>query len=94
MRGVESLAASCRADAHTLYRLLRALTSIGITEETRPRQFRLTPLGRPLRRDVAQSAWPAVIFWPDLLAEHWSLLTDCVRTGKPAAELRRLGSLG
>ena len=88
VRSVESLAESCQADADALYRLLRALASIGITEETAPKHFRLTPFGRPLRRDVAQSAWAAVIFWADLLADSWSLLTDCVRTGKPAAQVR------
>ena len=58
--------------------------SIGVTEETTPEHFRLTPFGEPLRRDVPQSVWAAVIFWADLLADDWSLLTDCVRTGKPA----------
>ena len=37
---------------------------------------------------MAQSAWPAVVFWADLLADSWSLLTDCVRTGKPASQVR------
>jgi hypothetical protein len=82
------LAEKCQADADALYRLLRALASIGVTEETTPEHFRLTPFGKPLRRDVPQSAWPAVIFWADLLADDWSLLTDCVRTGKPAREVR------
>jgi len=89
VRSVEALTEACQADADALYRLLRALASIGITEETMPKHFRLTPFGRPLRRDVAQSAWPAVIFWADLLADNWWLLTDCVRTGKPASEVRR-----
>lgn len=89
VRGVEGLAESCQADADALYRLLRALASIGITEETMPKHFRLTELGKPLRKDAAQSAWPAVIFWADLLADSWSLLTDCVRTGKPASQVRR-----
>ena len=88
VRGVDHLAEACQADGDALYRLLRALASIGVTEETTPRCFRLTPFGRPLRRDVAQSAWPAVVFWADLLADSWSLLTDCVRTGKPASEVR------
>ena len=88
VRGVDSLAETCAADADALYRLLRALAAIGITEETAPKQFRLTPLGNPLRRDLPQSAWPAVVFWADLLADSWSLLTDCIRTGKPAAEVR------
>ena len=87
-RSVEVLAEACAADVDALYRLLRALASIGVTEETAPRQFRLTALGKPLRRDVPQSAWPAVVFWSDLLADNWSLLTECVRTGQPAAEVR------
>ena len=69
VRSVNHLAETCQADADALYRLLRALASIGVTEETTPKHFRLTPFGRPLRRDVVQSAWPAVVFWADLLAD-------------------------
>jgi len=88
VRSVDSLAETCHADADALYRLLRALASIGVTEETTLKHFRLTTFGRPMRRDVAQSAWAAVVFWSDLLADSWSLLTDCVRTGKPASQVR------
>jgi hypothetical protein len=87
-RSVEELAASCQADADALYRLLRALASIGVTEEMTPGHFRLTAFGRPLRRDVEGSAWAAVVFWGDLLADEWSLLTECVRAGKPARDVR------
>src|ERR1700690_1449803 len=59
VRSVDHLAEACQADADALYRLLRALASIGVTEEATPRHFRLTAFGRPLRRDVPQSAWPA-----------------------------------
>lgn len=88
VRGVGFLAENCQADTNALYRLLRALASVGVTEETTPEHFRLTPFGKPLRRDVPQSVWAAVIFWADLLADSWSLLTDCVRTGKPASQVR------
>jgi ubiquinone/menaquinone biosynthesis C-methylase UbiE len=88
VRSVGFLAEKCQADPTALYRLLRALASIGVTEETTPEHFRLTPFGQPLRRDAPQSVWAAVIFWSDLLADSWSLLTDCVRTGKPASEVR------
>ena len=88
VRSVDDLAAICEADADALYRLLRALAGIGITEEATPKHFRLTELGKPLRKDVAQSVWPAVVFWADLIADEWSLLTDCVRTGKSAFQLR------
>jgi hypothetical protein len=42
-RSVDNLAETCQADVEALYRLLRALASIGITEETTPKHFRLTP---------------------------------------------------
>lgn len=87
-RSVAFLAKACQADPGALYRLLRALAAIGITRETAPEHFRLTAFGDPLRRDAPHSDWPAVIFWADLLADSWSLLTDCVRTGKPAAQVR------
>ena len=88
VRSVGFLAEKCQADADALYRLLRVLASIGVTEEMTPGHFRLTPFGKPLRRDVPQSVWSAVIFWGDLLADSWTLLTDCVRTGKPASQVR------
>jgi hypothetical protein len=87
-RSVAFLAETCQADPDALYRLLRALASIGVTEETTPEHFRLTPFGNPLRKDAPQSVWAAVVFWSDLLADSWSLLTDCVRTGNPAAQVR------
>jgi 2-polyprenyl-3-methyl-5-hydroxy-6-metoxy-1,4-benzoquinol methylase len=87
-RSAAFLAETCQADPDALYRLLRALASIGVTEETTPQHFRLTPFGNPLRKDAPQSVWSAVVFWSDLLADSWSLLTDCVRTGKPAEQVR------
>lgn len=85
---IRFLAERCQADPDALYRLLRALAGMGVTEETAPEHFRLTPFGKPLRKDDSRSVWAAVIFWADLLADNWSLLTDCVRTGKPASEVR------
>ena len=87
-RSVEYVAEVCQADPDALYRLLRALASIGVTTETTSEHFLLTPFGRPLRKDVPQSAWSAIIFWADLLADSWSLLPDCVRAGKPASQVR------
>src|SRR5579884_2159242 len=66
VRSVDEVAETCQADVDALYRLLRALASIGITEETTSKHFRLTAFGAPMRRDVADSAWPAIIFWADL----------------------------
>jgi SAM-dependent methyltransferase len=91
-RDVDDLAKTCSADSPSLYRLLRALAILGITSETAPRKFVLTPVGDPLRKDAPNSVWPAVIFWADLLSDSWAYLTDCVRTGQSA--FRVMESLG
>jgi hypothetical protein len=83
-RDLDDLSKACAADRDSLYRLLRALAILGVTAETAPGRFVLTPLGQPLRKDAPNSAWPAVVFWADLLADSWSYLTDCVRTGQSA----------
>jgi SAM-dependent methyltransferase len=83
-RSVEDLAKACGADAGSLRHLLRALAALGIVAETAPGRFVLTPFGEPLRKDAPNSEWPAIVFWSDLLADSWSYLTDCVRTGKSA----------
>ena len=86
-KSVDELASLCHADPAALYRLLRALASIGVVAETGPARFRLTPLGEPLRKDAPNSQWAAVVFWADLLADSWSYLTECVRTGSKAMDI-------
>ena len=49
VRSADDLAETCQADVDALYRLLRALASIGVTEELTPRYFRLTPNRRYVR---------------------------------------------
>lgn len=90
-RTVKHLAAACGAEPASLYRLLRALASFGVVAETRPASFVLTQFGKRLRKDVPDSAWPGVVFWADLLADSWSHLTDCVRKGQKAENVRPPG---
>ncbi len=90
-RTVDHLAAVCGAEPAALYRLLRALASFGVVTETGPAQFVLTPFGKPLRKDAPDSAWAGVVFWADLLADGWSYLTECIRTGQKAMEVRPPG---
>jgi ubiquinone/menaquinone biosynthesis C-methylase UbiE len=80
-RSLEQLAVSCSAHPASLYRLLRALASFGVVAERTRERFVLTPFGKPLRRNAPNSEWAAVVFWADLLADSWSYLTECVRTG-------------
>jgi hypothetical protein len=86
-RSVDQLAALCGAHPSSLYRLLRALASFGVVVETTPRHFILTSFGKPLRKDAPNSEWAAIVFWADLLADSWSYLTECVRTGENAQRI-------
>jgi hypothetical protein len=86
-RSASEVATACNADPSSMYRLLRAMAALGLLNETSPQHFRLTELGRPLRKDVPDSAWAAVVFWADLLANFWSQLGECVRTGKNGAQV-------
>ncbi len=90
-RTVEELAAVCGAQPGSLYRLLRALGSFGVVAETKPGTFRLAAYGQRLRQDHPQSEWASVVFWADLLADSWSYLTDCIRTGEKAQAVRPEG---
>ena len=79
------LAASLKVDPEALYRVLRALASIGIFEEADPGCFALTTQAEPLRRDVPGSLRASAI----LYGEPWFWracgdLLHSVRTGQPA----------
>ena len=82
---VEELAAATDADAPALYRVLRALASIGIFEEQDKGEFALTPSAEPLRSDVPNSLRDVAIFWgEDWNWKVWGNILYSVRTGKSA----------
>ena len=80
-KNVEVLAAKTDTHASTLYRLLRALSSVGIFVETDDRVFGLTPLARCLLSDAMR---PMVrMFLSEWHDKAWNGLNYTVRTGKP-----------
>ena len=80
-KNVEVLADKTNTHAPTLYRLLRALASIGIFVETDVRVFGLTPLARCLLSDAMR---PMVrMFLSEWHDKAWNGLNHTVRTGKP-----------
>lgn len=83
---VEQLAENSGANADALYRVLRALASIGIFAEGDPRQFSLTPLAEPLRSDVPDSKRALALMMGDEQFHAWSEVEYSVRTGKTAFE--------
>lgn len=80
---VEELAKATETDAPSLYRVLRALASLGVFTEQENRVFAMTPVAEPLRSDVPNSLRDVVIFMgEDWHFEVWSKLLYSVRTGK------------
>jgi len=66
-RTVEDLASAAAVQPLPLYRLLRALASLGIFAETKGRRFKLTPLAATLQTGVPNSMHA----WAMMVNEHW-----------------------
>jgi len=80
---VKELAAAASCHAPSLYRLLRALASVGLFAETEPGTFTLTPLARCLQTDVPGSLRNLARL--SFLPASWKGLGElvhCVRTGE------------
>lgn len=85
-RAVDDLAAATDTDTDALYRLLRAVASIGVLHEDDARRFALTGMGQYLRRDHPLSADPAVrMFCAGYQWRAWGALGHSIRTGENAA---------
>lgn len=84
-RGVDDLAAASGADERSLYRLLRALASIGIFHEEDGRRFSSTPLVERLQQRSPDTlhGWAAFVGRPPIW-QAWGDLLHSVRTGENA----------
>ncbi len=81
----EQLAATTNTHAPSLYRLLRALASVGIFAEDHQGRFDLTPLARLLRSGVPGSQHSRALFYGDQPDWHtWGDLLYSVTTGESA----------
>jgi O-methyltransferase domain len=86
-RPIADLAAATDADAQSLYRVLRALTSRGLFREDGDKRFSLTPLAEALRTDAAQTIRPQALWsGSEAYRRTWGDLGYSVRTGEPAFE--------
>src|SRR5437762_1861192 len=84
-RTAAEIARTASASKDGVYRLLRALGSVGLFAEAGNRRFRLTPLGRLLRRDSSQALGGYARFIGDQSTwRPWGELRHSVRTGEPA----------
>jgi hypothetical protein len=83
-----------RVGAHpgALYRLLRALSSVGVFTEVEPRCFALTPIGNCLKSGIPGSLRAFSIVGREVGWEPWGQLLHSVRTGETAfAHLHGMG---
>jgi len=86
-RTAQQLAAATGTNEDALYRVLRALASVGVFDEVEPKRFALTPAADILRKDSPRSIHDIVLFIADPL--HLRVYADAIeslRTGKPSAE--------
>jgi len=86
-RTVEDLAQATGLHARALYRLMRALASVGVFAEDADGRFQLTPLAEVLRSDAPDSLRAFSIFWgADWHLSVWGNLPYSIQTGQPAFE--------
>jgi hypothetical protein len=80
----DELAASTGTHARSLYRLLRALASVGVFSEDDERRFSQTALSEYLCKDLPGSQWAMAIMMGDEHYHAWGDLLESVRTGQSA----------
>lgn len=87
-KSADELAQTLGVKARPLYRLLRALASVGVFTEDGSGRFHLTPLAEPLRSDASDSVRNfAIYFGAEWHRRVYSELGYSVKTGQPAFDL-------
>jgi hypothetical protein len=85
-RATEELASLTAVDPQSLYRLLRALASVGVFTEIAPATFALTSIAERLKTDAPDSLRAWAIFTGEITVPCWGELMHSLRTGHPAFE--------
>ncbi len=85
-RSVDELAEATSTNAAALYRLLRALASVGVFAEVGSRRFVMTPLAEPLRDDVPGTKRALALMVGDEQFRSWAEIDYSVQTGRTVFE--------
>lgn len=81
----DALAAETGAHGPSLYRVMRALASLGLFSEDEHGRFATTRLGRTLERDAPDSIHPMLLMvGSEWHWQSWGKLLHTVQTGEPA----------
>ena len=84
-KSCDELAAECGAHSASLYRVMRALASLGLFSEDGQGRFTTTRLGRTLERDAPDSIHAmALMVGSEWHWQAWGKLLHTVQTGEPA----------
>jgi len=83
-KNYDELAQATRTHPRSLYRLLRALASVGVFAEAEDGYFGLTPLGECLQTGVSGSVRARTIIYGERAYCAWGELLHSVRTGETA----------
>lgn len=89
----KAIAEKLNIDPSLSYRLLRALGSIGLLEEDNQKNFKITPMGKFLRKDHPQSLSAVTLLEEG--PEHyaiWKHLSEMVKDGKQDGFVREFGT--
>ncbi|MEG3960165.1 methyltransferase [Microcoleus sp. herbarium2] len=85
-KSCDELATATGTNAPSLYRVLRALASLGVFAETQPNHFTLTPLAACLQSDVPNSFRAFVIMLGEEQYRAWGEFMYSVQTGGSSFE--------
>jgi hypothetical protein len=85
-KSCDELATATGTNAPSLYRVLRALASLGVFAETQPNHFTLTPLAACLQSDVPDSIRAYVIMRGEEQYRAWGEFMYSVQTGGSSFE--------
>ena len=85
-KSAEELAFETGSHAPSLYRLLRALASVGVFAEDSQGRFQMTPLAQPLREDAPGSKRAMILMTGGEQFRAWGELLHSVQTGKTGFE--------
>ena len=83
---VDDLARKTNTQTEALYRLLRALASVGIFKQDESSRFSSTPLAELLRSDTPGSQRSFAIMMGGEFHAAWGELLCSVRTGEPGTQ--------
>ena len=81
---IQELAQLSQSHAPSLYRMMRALASVGIFSEAEEKRFELTPMADLLKNGAMRSI--ALMFNSDWSDKAWGCFMDSIRTGCTAFE--------